>query len=339
MPFAIRFMCRPVTAIGAVLRVTRRFGLFRAAGPGHPWEDRTSPVPWKRSDTTMIGTDTISRVIGQDVYDESGEKIGSAAEVYLDDETGQPEWVTVRTGLFGTKESFVPIRDADLTDDGLRVPVSKSRVKDAPKVDADGHLSPQEEEELYRYYGRGGGTDTSRTTTDTTTTDTTTTGTTTTGVAVTGVTGTDTRGAGYDDDTRGAVGRDTSGPTTDNAMTRSEERLNVGTRSQEAGRARLRKYVVTENVTETVPVSREEVRVEREPITDANAGNALDGPAISEEEHEVVLHEETPVVQKEVVPKERVRLDVDTHTEERQVSEDVRSEQIEVDADESTRRS
>src|SRR3954451_8887822 len=101
----------------------------------------------------MIGTDTISRVIGQDVYDESGEKIGSASEIYLDDETGQPEWVTVRTGLFGTKESFVPIRQADLTDDGLRVPVSKSAVKDAPRIDTDGHLSPQEEQELYRYYG------------------------------------------------------------------------------------------------------------------------------------------------------------------------------------------
>ena len=108
----------------------------------------------------MIGTDTLDRVIGQDVYDESGDKIGSAAEVYLDDETGQPEWVTVRTGLFGTKESFVPIRDADLTDDGVRVPVSKDQVKDAPKIDTDGHLSPQEEQELYRYYGMGAGTDT-----------------------------------------------------------------------------------------------------------------------------------------------------------------------------------
>src|SRR6478736_4807300 len=106
----------------------------------------------------MIGTDTIDRVIGRDVYDESGDKIGSAAEVYLDDETGRPEWVTVRTGLFGTKESFVPIRDADLTDDGIRVPVSKERVKDAPKIDTDGHLSPEEEQELYRYYGLGGGT-------------------------------------------------------------------------------------------------------------------------------------------------------------------------------------
>jgi uncharacterized protein (TIGR02271 family) len=310
-----------------------------------------------RSDTTMIGTDTISRVIGQDVYDESGQKIGSAAEVYLDDETGQPEWVTVRTGLFGTKESFVPIRNADLTDEGVRVPVSKEQVKDAPKIDTDGHLSPQEEEELYRYYGMGGGTDTSQTvtTTETTTgmagtgtagTETTTgmagTGTAGTGVADTGRADTGTRrdtdrDGVYDDVESRTVGHDTSGPTTDDAMTRSEERLNVGTRSEEAGRARLRKYVVTENVTETVPVSREEVRVEREPITDANVGKAMDGPAISEEEHEVVLHEETPVVEKEAVPVERVRLDKDTVTEQVQVSEGVRKEEIEVDGVDETR--
>src|SRR5215207_7121359 len=154
-----------------------------------------------RSTKTMIGTDTISRVIGQDVYDESGEKIGSASEVYLDDETGQPEWVTVRTGLFGTKESFVPIRNADLTNDGVRVPVSKSQVKDAPKIDTDGHLSPQEEQELYRYYGMGTGADTGLTTglagTDVTTgrTDT---------EYTTGRTDTDLN-------THGTVGHDTSG--------------------------------------------------------------------------------------------------------------------------------
>ena len=255
----------------------------------------------------MIGTDTIRRVIGQDVYDESGEKIGSAAEVYLDDETGQPEWVTVRTGMFGTKESFVPIRNADLTDDGVRVPVSKTQVKDAPKIDTDGHLSPQEEQELYRYYGMGNGADG---------------GMQAVGTETSGVAGTD---------TRGTVGHDTSGPTTDDAMTRSEERLNVGTRSEEVGRARLRKYVLTENVTETVPVMHEEVRLEREPITDANVGNALDGPAISEEEHEVTLHAERPVVEKEAVPVERVRLDKTTVAEEAQVNEDVRKEEIETD--------
>ena len=98
------------------------------------------------------------------------------------------------------------------------------------------------------------------------------------------------------------------GPTTDDAMTRSEEELAVGTTTQERGRARLRKYVVTEQVETTVPVQREEVRVEREPITDANVDDATDGPDISEEEHEVVLDEEQVVVEKQVVPKERVRI-------------------------------
>ncbi len=280
----------------------------------------------------MIGTETISRVIGQDVYDESGEKIGSAAEVYLDDETGQPEWVTVRTGLFGTKESFVPIRDADLTDNGVRVSVSKAKVKDAPKIDTDGHLSPEEEQELYRYYGLGGGFDTTQTTTQTTTD--------TTGMVGTGTTGrSDRDGDGVYDDVQGrTVGHDTSGPTTDDAMTRSEERLNVGTAREQVGKARLRKYVVTENVTQTVPVSREEVRVEREPITDANVGRAMDGPAISEEEHEVVLHAERPVVEKEAVPVERVRLDKETVTEQETVTDQVRKEQIETDGGTTTDR-
>jgi uncharacterized protein (TIGR02271 family) len=82
-----------------------------------------------------------------------------------------------------------------------------------------------------------------------------------------------------------------------------------------------------------VPVSREEVRVEREPISDANIDDATSGPAISEEEHEVTLREETPVVEKRAVPRERVRLDTETVTDERQVSEEVRKEQIQVDSD------
>src|SRR5688500_3435968 len=177
---------------GAKVPVTRRHrqdGLVSRRRSRSPIGVTEQASCMDRSTSTMIGTETISRVIGQDVYDESGEKIGSAAEVYLDDETGQPEWVTVRTGLFGTKESFVPIRNADLTNDGVRVPVSKTQVKDAPKIDTDGHLSPQEEQELYRYYGMGTGT------TDTGMT---------TGMAGTGRTDTDLN-------QHGTVGHDTSG--------------------------------------------------------------------------------------------------------------------------------
>jgi uncharacterized protein (TIGR02271 family) len=113
-------------------------------------------------------------------------------------------------------------------------------------------------------------------------------------------------------------------------MTRSEEELRVGTTQRERGRVRLRKYVTTEHVQQTVPVRREKARLEREPITDANIDAATRGPDISEEEHEVVLREEEPVVEKRVVPRERVRLDKDTVTGEEQVAEQVRKEQIEV---------
>ena len=116
-------------------------------------------------------------------------------------------------------------------------------------------------------------------------------------------------------------------------MTRSEEELRVGTTEREAGRARLKKYVVEEEVTETVPVRREEVRIEREPITDANRDAALDGAEISEEEHEVVLHEEEVVAEKRAVPKERVRLETDVVTDEETVSDTVRKERIDTDAD------
>jgi len=137
-------------------------------------------------------------------------------------------------------------------------------------------------------------------------------------------------GLDYDagDDT---ADRDASGRPTDTAMTRSEEELRVGTETRERGRVRLRKYVTTEQVTQTVPVQREEARVEREPITDANIDAAMAGPDISEAEHEVTLHEEQPVVEKRTVPRERVRLEKDAVTGEEQVAEEVRKEQIDVD--------
>jgi uncharacterized protein (TIGR02271 family) len=143
-------------------------------------------------------------------------------------------------------------------------------------------------------------------------------------------------GLAYDPTDRGTVGREVSGPTTDNAMTRSEEELRVGTTERERGRVRLRKYVTTEHVEQAVPVRRERVWAEREPITDANLGAATSGPEISEEEHEVVLREEEPVVEKRAVPKERVRLDKDTVTGEERVAEEVRKEQIEVHDEDTT---
>ncbi|WDF33318.1 PRC and DUF2382 domain-containing protein [Arthrobacter agilis] len=285
----------------------------------------------------MITQDHIDTLLGNggNVLGSDGEKIGSIGQVYLDDQTGEPSWVTAKTGLFGTSESFVPLQGADVEGHDVRVPYTKHQVKDAPRVESDGNLSPEEEDRLYRHYEIGGGTGGYDTTTGRNDRDV---DLDATSGRSAGLTDTTTRSDADASNQHGTVGHDTSGPTTDDAMTRSEEQLHVGTERTEAGRARLRKYVVTENVTETVPVSREEVRLEREPITDANRGDAFDGPAISEEEHEVTLHAERPVVDKETVPVERVRMDKETVTSNETVSGEVRKEEIEVEGADGTRR-
>jgi uncharacterized protein (TIGR02271 family) len=241
---------------------------------------------------------------GRTLKDRSGDKIGEIDAIYVDNQTDKPEWALVKTGLFGGKPTFVPLAGASPKGEDVVAQVDAQQVKDAPKLDPDQELSEKQEAELFRHYGidyteQGS-------------------------VTATGA---------PNDRSAGAVGHDTSGPTTDDAMTRSEEELRVGTTQRESGRARLRKYVVTEEVQQTVPVQREEVRVEREPITDANVDQALEGPEISEEEHEVTLHEEELVVEKRAVPKERVRLDKETVTDEQTVSEQVRKEEIEAEGD------
>jgi uncharacterized protein (TIGR02271 family) len=252
--------------------------------------------------------------------DADGEKIGTIEEIYLDAETDQPEWLAVKTGLFGSKISFIPIAEATDAGGDVRVPYSKAQVKDSPNADPDGQLSQQEEAQLYRHYGLDYGESRSDT-----------------GLAEGTGSHTGTTVGDGDPTPHGSasvVGNDVSGRETDDAMTRSEEEVSVGTAQRESGRVRMRKYVVTDQVTQNVPVRREEVRVEREPITDANIDDATSGPELSEEEHEVTLHEEEVVAQKRVVPKERVRLDKDVEVDQRQVSETARMEQVElVDAD------
>ena len=244
----------------------------------------------------MPDIDTVRTWQDRTMVDRDGSRIGPIDAIYLDDQSGQPEWALVNTGLFGTKASFVPLAQATQTGSDVGVPYDKQLVKDAPRVDPDGHLSEAEERQLWRHYGL----DYDRTTRRPAT-------------------------------SRDTVGRDSSGPTTDEAMTRSEEELRVGTTQRERGRVRLRKYVTTEQVQQTVPVQREQARVEREPISHANRDAATSGPELAEAEHEVILREEEPVVQKRVVPKERVRLDKETVTDQEQVAEQVRKEQIDLD--------
>jgi uncharacterized protein (TIGR02271 family) len=278
----------------------------------------------------MITREEIANVLDHPVYDGDGNKIGDAKHVFFDDMTGRPEWVSVKTGMFGSSESFVPIRDASLVQDHLEVPYRKDKVKDAPNVDVDagGHLSEAEEHRLYDYYGinwdsvlsEAERTDDGRWAA---------------GPGTAGAAGT--AGTAGTAGMAGTTGRegvsDRRGMRGDDAMTRSEERMHVGVEQHEVGRARLRKYVVTEEVEQTVPVRHEEVRVEREPITDANRDEALSGPELGEAEHEVTLHEERAVVETETVPVERVRLTTEEHIENETVRGQVRKERIEAETE------
>jgi uncharacterized protein (TIGR02271 family) len=253
----------------------------------------------------METTTTYSGWIGRDAYDVNGDKIGEISDIFYDDETGRPEWLAVRTGLFGTKHSFVPIHGSSVYgagDEGgdLQIAFDKDMVKDAPRIDDDEHLDPDQERELWSYYGydyASGGKDFGY-------------------------------GKAYaqpraDKDyewsrERGGIG--------DEAVTRSEEELRVAKERQETGTVRLRKYVVTEQQNIQVPVQKEVARVVREPATGP-------GGEIGDAEAEITLSEERAVVTKETVPKERVRLEKDVVEDTETVSGEVRKEQVEVEGD------
>jgi len=281
-----------------------------------------------------------TQLSGVDVQDSDGGKIGKVTDVYLDDQTSKPEWAAVKTGMFGGHVSLVPLANASFDGEALKVPYDKDQVKNAPHQDPAQELSRQQEAEIFEHYGvaYGGDTVTAKTGGQ--------------GKQDSAQTGNKRQsggegkqesgqraGSGGDREGQtGGPGHDTSGENTDKAMTRSEEQLHVGTEQVHAGTARLRKYVVTEDVTKTVPVSHEEVKVTREPITDANRGEAMSGGELTEEEHEVTLHAEKPVVNKETVPVERVKLGTETVTEEHTVNETVGKEQIEMDDESGTQK-
>ncbi|MFE7106487.1 DUF2382 domain-containing protein [Streptomyces sp. NPDC057575] len=316
---------------------------------------------------------------GLTVYDTDGEKVGSVGRVYVDDNTGRPDWITVKTGLFGMKESFVPLAGARRVGSDLHISHPKDRVKDAPRVDADAHLSVAEEEELYKHYGLARNTTAKlgdRPGTGNTTASGT--GTTATGAAgaagaagamgasgagrTTGsdksaMTGTTAAGTGTARTTSSGMAGAGSGPGQGRhrgtgaagtsrplvgagagsersaadlggkeEMIRSEEQLHVGTEEYESGKARLHKYVVTENVTRTVPVTHEEVRLIREPLQPGE--KTAERAAIREQDVEVTLHAERPTTRKETVPVERVRMETKKVTEQKEVSAELRKEQI-----------
>lgn len=288
----------------------------------------------------MISQEQIPAVVDHMIYDPDGKKIGEARHVFLDERTGEPEWATVRTGLFGTQETFVPIHEGRVVGDTIEVPFPRTKVKDAPHMDVSrGRLTEQQERELYNFYGfewegtegpaeggaAGAGAPPAQAA-----------GGAAAGAGAAGAPAGGTGATAYGREGAGA-GAAAGYATGQDAMTRSEEHLRVRTERFETGRARLLKYVVTEEVEQTVPVRHEEARIEREPITDANRSAAMSGPEISEDAYEIVLHDERPVVETEAVPVERIRLVAEEHVDQETVRGTVRKERVEVEGiDDST---
>jgi stress response protein YsnF len=253
---------------------------------------------------------------GANVLSEDGAVLGPMGQLYVDDVTGEPSWVTITTHTTGNPESFAPLQGATLDGRDVRLPYPHAKVYDSPKMSQDGHLSPEEEQHLLRYYGLM---------------------------------------AAKDDDvvadpTPGDAAparMQSSRPEGDYVMTRSEEQLRVGTEIRETERVRLVKRVVTEEVTMTVQIRREELVVERVPIKDGTPFYDDGQGTFTEAERErlysavetafngdtveVVLYEEKPRVEMDVVPIERVRMRREARTHDETVSGQVRKEVIETE--------
>ena len=278
----------------------------------------------------MADFNRIEDLANATAYDVDGDKVGGVKDVYVNDTTGQPDFVSVNHGLFGGGDSIVPLRGHTLRDGELHLAFPKERIEDAPDLDENGHLTTEDQDAFYRHYGL-------ENTQDVTTYET---GNRFAETGAAGAAGTAGAGAGYaagernvetdvDTERRDVVDADRRDVADNGEIIRSEEQLNVSKDRVETGQVRLRKYVVNETETVEVPVEREEVRVVREPITDADRAN-YDGN-IGEQEASVTLSEDRVNVSKESVPVEKVSLEKDTVRDTETVSEQVRKERFETD--------
>lgn len=241
----------------------------------------------------QVTVERLQGLRGASVHDVDGEKIGSVEQVFLDHQTGEPEWLGIGTGLFGTKRVLVPLAGAQTGDDGVVVRYAKDQVKDSPDVDGD-TITPDLERELYGYYGIPHGTSQS-----------------------------DTVPPEGDRDYDRQVDLEAADRQ---EVTRHEEELQVGKREVEAGRLRVHKWVETEQVEVPVELQTEKARVVREPVEGESAAGEIGEDAI-----EVTLSEEQPVVEKQTVAKERIGIEKTVETETRSVGDSVRKERVEVD--------
>jgi uncharacterized protein (TIGR02271 family) len=249
---------------------------------------------------TTFETQQLLGWIGRPAVDAKGVELGTVDAIYEDDSGSGPEWFTIDRRAEGAPVAYVPVRGATSDGDRLRVPYTAAHISRAPVAGADAHLSADEVATLYQHYGmewafeRASG--------------------------------------GTAPDLAGNVGENVDAAVDDSgAMTRSEEELRVTTRERAAGRAHLRKWVETEMVQVTVPVRREYAQLVREPATDADGAREI-GDVDSDDEV-VLLREEEIIVEKRVVAKENVRVEVETVVDERVVSEEVRKERIAVEGD------
>ena len=226
--------------------------------------------------------------VGRSMIDSDGKQLGEITDIYLDRETDQPEWAVVRTGLFGLRSSFVPLAEAREVERDIQVPHPRTLVKDAPNIEADGQLSEAEEAELYRHYGLdydtvtgadngqpagqagGPGADhqppapppgtnlpdspPTRAQEELRVDD---------GEPL----GSDSPGSSWPAGQEGfEVGEGVSRPFVYQTPGSSQDR--PGSRRRQPGQVRLRRYLVTEVVTETEAGQQHELRVEQEPISD-----------------------------------------------------------------------
>jgi stress response protein YsnF len=275
----------------------------------------------------MLSEREVAAAVGSTAYAPDGSKIGTVENFFVDDHTGAPTWVSITTGLFGSRHSIAPATEASIGDGGLVLPVTAEAVKAAPRLSGS-HLDPAEEQALRAHYGLLD--------------------------AVPEAAADRETEAGPEAETgppaEAEPRAEAEPPAEGGGMVRSEEQLRVDTNRVGATRFRLVKYVVTEDVHITVPIRREEIRVEEVPLdaADGDAGEGLvqhgdlaegerpgrhTAPDDGQLPEEIVLHTERPVVSVEVVPVERVRLRTEVVQGQETVTGQVAREQIVVDQD------